>query len=215
METIIFVLEILGVITFSISGAIIAIKKSTDLFGVIFLTIVSAAGGGMVRDVIIGKIPPSIFENYIFALISSICAVGVFVLISMKKQFFFSLQDHIDNVINVFDALGLGVFTVNGMNVVLASSIEADAFLTIFVGLCTGVGGGILRDVFVNDVPFVLRKRVYAVASLSGGTVYFILYHISALSDVISVTVGILIVFTIRMCATKFKWDLPKIVLPE
>ncbi len=214
MDLIILILEIIGTIAFAVSGAIIAIKKELDIFGIIFLAILTASGGGITRDVIIGNFPPNIFENYIFALISTMSALIVFLSVKINKQKFLKQTERIDNIINVFDALGLGVFTVNGMNVVLYSTTEEhNAFLTVFVGLCTGIGGGILRDTLINNVPFVLKKRVYAIASIAGGILYYALYSYTTLSTVISMGTGILFIFIIRMLATKYKWNLPKISL--
>ncbi len=213
MQTVIFVLEIIGTLAFSISGAVTGIKKGADIFGVTFLAVTTSVGGGIIRDVLIGKVPPSIFTNYIFVVIAFVVSVIVFICIYISKNSSHFTNTKVDSIINVFDALGLGVFTVNGMNTVLLSGQNHNAFLIIFVGLCTGIGGGIIRDVLVNDIPFVLHKRVYAVASLIGGVLYYILYTNTSLPYILSLILGIIVVFFIRILAAKYQWNLPKIKL--
>ncbi len=208
---ILFILEIIGTIAFAISGAIVGIKKSTDIFGVVFLGVMTAVGGGVIRDILIGKIPPSMFENYIYALVATLTSLFVFVLAAANRSFFSAKWEKIDTIVNVFDALGLGVFTVNGMSVVLRSEIEHHIFLTVFVGLCTGIGGGIIRDALVNDIPFVLQKRIYALGSIIVGSIYYALYVYLQIDVFVSMSIGIFFVFAIRMLATHFKWNLPRI----
>ncbi len=212
---ILFVLEVIGTIAFAISGAIVGIKKSADIFGVAFLGVVTAVGGGMIRDIIIGKIPPAVFESYIYALVATTTSLLVFAVVAVNKRLLTKKWEKIDTVVNVFDALGLGVFTVNGMSAVLLSDVEYHLFLTVFVGLCTGVGGGIIRDMLVNNMPVVLQKRIYAVASIVGGTLYYALYVYLKVDVVVSTSMAVICIFLIRMLATHFKWNLPKIRLDD
>ncbi len=213
MQTIIFILEIIGTLAFSISGTITGIKKNADIFGVTFLGITTAVGGGIIRDVLIGSTPPTIFTNYIFVVVACSISLLVFIFIFFTKTMIHFTNYKIDITIDIFDAIGLGIFTVNGMNTLLFSAEEYNAFLVIFVGLCTGIGGGMIRDVLVNDIPFVLHRRVYAVAAMIGGIAYYLLYMFTNLNYLISMTVGVLMVFTIRVIAVKCKWHLPKIKL--
>ncbi len=215
MITIIFIFEIVGTIVFSISGAITGVKKNADIFGVSFLAVTTAVGGGIIRDVLIGKVPPSIFTNYIFVVIAFFVSIFVFLSIYVSKNSFHLTNTKIDSIINVFDALGLGVFTVNGMNTVLHTGFSQNAFLIVFVGLCTGIGGGIIRDVLVNDIPFVLHKRIYAVASMVGGILYYFLYTKTNLTYLFSMTLGIFAIFIIRILAAKYQWNLPRINLKK
>lgn len=215
MELIIFILEIIGVIAFAISGAITAIKKKADIFGVVFLGVITAVGGGIIRDILVGHIPPAIFSNYIYVLLAIIVSMVTFVFIWFNRATFLDKSENFDRIINIYDAIGLGVFTVNGMNVLLFSpEYEFTAFLVIVVGLCTGTGGGIVRDVIVNDIPFVLRKRIYAVASLVGGTIYYILFVYFGY-NILAMAVAMLTIVIIRTLASQYKWDLPKIKFDE
>ncbi len=210
MEQLIFILEVLGTIAFAASSAIIGIKRGSDFFGVIFLGLTAAVGGGILRDVLIGNIPPNAFRNEIYILIATLTSVLVFILVALFHGRFDSLHLYFDWLINSFDAVGLGIFTINGMNVAFAHHEEP--FLIVFVGMITGVGGGILRDVMLNDIPFVLRKHIYAVAALLGGIAYYLLltYHVP---QQFSLFFCVFLIFAIRMLATKYKWNLPRIRL--
>ncbi len=210
METVILILEIIGTVAFAAAGAIVGIKKEADLFGVIFLGTITAVGGGVLRDVIIGKTPPTAFVNIIFVSVAILTALIVFVFVYNRP----SLADNkkIDNTVNFFDAIGLGAFTINGMNALLYGDIAYSPFLAVFVGVCTGIGGGIMRDVIVNEIPFVLkRERIYAVVSILGGAVYYVLSDVMNVNSIVSMVVGITTIFLVRMCATKYKWKLPRV----
>ena len=119
-------------------------------------------------------------------------------------------RDAIDAVVNVFDAVGLGVFTVSGMNLAITDDGIGNALLIIVLGMATGIGGGMLRDVMIGEIPFVLRKRIYAVASLAGAVVYYLMF-MAKVNNTVGAVTGICVIFTIRMLATAFKWSLPKV----
>ncbi len=213
MIAIIFILEIIGTLAFSISGTITGIKKGADIFGVSFLAVTTSVGGGIIRDVLIGNVPPAIFTNYIYVVVAFTISIVVFIFIYFTKTMIHFTNLKIDMIIDIFDAIGLGIFTVNGMNVLLFSNQNYNAFLVVFVGLCTGIGGGMIRDVLVNDIPFVLHRRIYAVAAMIGGITYYVLYTFSDFNYLVSMTVGVFTVFFIRVLAVKCNWHLPKIKL--
>ena len=167
MDEVLFVLELIGAAAFAVSGAMAAIEKRADIFGVLFLAVTTALGGGVIRDVLIGRIPPVMFVSYWYLLISVAAALAVFIDAYLRSEKYKLHLDKLDAVNNIFDAIGLAVFTVSGMNA--AMPVSDNIILVLFVGMCTGVGGGMLRDVMTNTMPKVLRKRVYAVASLLGG----------------------------------------------
>ncbi|MFI3257445.1 MAG: trimeric intracellular cation channel family protein [Spirochaetales bacterium] len=208
MTTIIFILEIIGTVAFSFSGAVTGIKKKLDIFGVCFLGVTTAVGGGIIRDVCLGNVPPMIFKNYIYVVIAFGCSAFIFFIIFFTKNRYIT-NKKIDTVITVFDSLGLGIFTVNGMNVVLLHSGDYNAFLVVFVGLCTGIGGGILRDTLVNDIPIIFRKKVYALAGLIGSIPYYILYTQTHIHYIFSMIFCVAVIVFFRLLSLKNQWNLP------
>ena len=210
MEDVMFVLELIGAAAFAVSGALVAIEKKADIFGVLFLAVTTALGGGVIRDVLIGRIPPVMFVSYWYLLISVVAALAVFIDAYLRSEKYKLHLDKLDAVNNVFDAIGLAVFTVSGMNA--AMPVSDNVILVLFVGMCTGVGGGMLRDVMTNTMPKVLRKRVYAVASLIGGGLYYVM-HVLDINQLLSVGCGMLVIFALRLFATIYKWNLPSVKL--
>ena len=210
MEDVMFVLELIGAAAFAVSGAMVAIEKKADIFGVLFLAVTTALGGGVIRDVLIGRIPPVMFVSYWYLLISVVAALAVFIDAYLRSEKYKLHLDKLDAVNNVFDAIGLAVFTVSGMNA--AMPVSDNVLLVLFVGMCTGVGGGMLRDVMTNTMPKVLRKRVYAVASLIGGGLYYVM-HVLDINQLLSVGCGMLVIFALRLFATIYKWNLPSVKL--
>lgn len=209
MEDVMFVLELIGAAAFAVSGAMVAIEKKADIFGVLFLAVTTALGG-VIRDVLIGRIPPVMFVSYWYLLISVVAALAVFIDAYLRSEKYKLHLDKLDAVNNVFDAIGLAVFTVSGMNA--AMPVSDNVILVLFVGMCTGVGGGMLRDVMTNTMPKVLRKRVYAVASLIGGGLYYVM-HVLDINQLLSVGCGMLVIFALRLFATIYKWNLPSVKL--
>lgn len=209
LDIIFLVLELVGTVSFAVSGATVAISKKTDLFGVVFLGSVTAVGGGVMRDILLGLFPPRAFTNALYVSVAVIVSIIVFVLARIFKEKYTMHERVFESVNNVFDALGLGIFTVTGINAALSSDTPSNAFFAIFLGVTTGVGGGILRDLLSASVPSVLKKHIYAVASIAGGCVYYLLVANGVYSTVAAV-ICVAIVFIIRILATVFKWNLPK-----
>lgn len=206
--SIIILFEYLGTFAFAVSGAMLAIKKRIDLFGVLFIGITTALGGGVLRDVLTERLPPAMFTQRVYVLIALLASfVTFFVAFYFKRDTVFD-HEFLQRSINLFDALGLGVFTVSGVNVVLEGPNSANFLFAIFIGMTTGVGGGMLRDIMLMEIPFVLRKEIYAVASLTGGAIYYFMYT-NSVSPSLSILVCISIVFLIRMLAIFGRWKLP------
>lgn len=211
MDKILFVLEIIGTVAFAITGVITAVEKKLDILGAIVLGAVTAVGGGILRDIILGYLPPSAFRHPVYALTAIATSVAVFVLAyflgeKIKKHFDFYSQ-----IINVFDSIGLAVFTVAGVNSAFDRGFGENAFLTIFVAILTGVGGGIMRDIMAGRVPKILRKRIYALAVIIGAGIYYILLNFSLCSEIAAAIIGAGAVLLIRILATVFRWNLPAI----
>lgn len=193
------ILNIIGIIAFAISGAMKGIKYSLDLLGIIVLGIITAIGGGIIRDVLLNQIP-LILKNekdLIFALVASII-----------PYFFVNKIEKISFLIQLFDALGLAVFTVIGA----AKGMEANIgiFGVIIMGSLTGVAGGMLRDILVGETPFVLKEDVYASFAIAGSLLYYILVKFTFLNKMIIIYGVIILIFIGRLFAIKFKWNLPK-----
>lgn len=203
------VLEVAGTISFAISGAMAALEKRVDLFGVIFLGATTALAGGIIRDVLIGKTPPSAFSNYRYMAIAAVTAAIVFLIAWLSKEHYEHNVDVVSAVNNIFDAAGLGAFTITGAKVAMGMGYMDNGFFVVFLAMVTGIGGGVLRDLMIGEIPFVLRKRIYAVASILGGIVYYQLVRYRV-DDMAAAFIGIGIVFGLRMLATIFKWNLPK-----
>lgn len=203
------VLEVAGTISFAISGAMAALEKRVDLFGVIFLGATTALAGGIIRDVLIGKTPPSAFSNYRYMAIAAVTAAIVFLIAWLSKEHYEHNVDVVSAVNNIFDAAGLGAFTITGAKVAMGMGYMDNGFFIVFLAMVTGIGGGVLRDLMIGEIPFVLRKRIYAVASILGGIVYYQLVRYRV-DDMAAAFIGIGIVFGLRMLATIFKWNLPK-----
>ena len=209
-ELVLFVFEMVGTVAFAISGAMIAIKKRVDIFGVIVLSSMTALGGGIVRDILIGHLPPTMFSDYRYVLAAVVTSVVVFVVAYIFRDLYRRSESTVDAVNNIFDALGLGIFTVMGAKVAIESGFTVNGILVVCLAVITGVGGGIIRDIMLKEIPFVLKKRIYAVASILGGTAYHLMY-VNNVNIRVATVAAVLIVFTVRILATVFKLDLPKI----
>ena len=207
-------LEILGTVSFAVSGALVAIGRRLDLFGVLFLGCITATGGGMVRDVLIGKVPPSVFSNSIIIIIAAITSILVFVVSYINRTHFSKFSHRIESINNIFDALGLSLFTILGTETVCAAGFHDKAIFCILMGMITGVGGGIFRDVLADKTPYVLKKHVYALASLCGSALYYFVHPVID-GMVVPAVISMALIFAIRMLATRYLWQLPKIELEE
>lgn len=211
-ELIEYILEMVGTVSFAISGSMVAIKKRVDVFGVVVLGVMTALGGGIVRDILIGHLPPAMFSDYRYVLVAVITSVVVFIIAYIFRDLYQRSEKSVDTVNNIFDALGLGVFTVMGAKVAISSGFTVNGILVVCLAVVTGVGGGLIRDVMLMEIPFVLKKRIYAVASILGGTAYHLMY-VHSVDTEIATAVSVLIVFSVRILATVFKLDLPKVKL--
>ncbi|MBQ6846537.1 MAG: trimeric intracellular cation channel family protein [Oscillospiraceae bacterium] len=209
-ELVLLILEIIGTISFSVSGAMVGIKARLDIFGVVFVSAITAFGGGILRDILIGRTPPAIFENGYMVLLSFLSAIVVFIIIRFKKDEFSVFEERIEFINNFFDAIGLAAFSVMGTEVAFVTGFSGNVFISVTLGMFTGIGGGIFRDVLTDSTPFVFKKHIYAVASIIGSTLYYILRNNFENLVVVSV-VPIVVMFSIRMLATKYRWSLPKI----
>ena len=207
---IIFIVEIIGTIAFASSGAMVAVRKRLDLFGIIVLGVVTAVGGGMLRDLMIGNIPPNMFRNPVYVLAAFLTVLVLFLLFRCWPFLLGSRYiEGYEKIMNILDAIGLGAFTVIGIDTGVEAGYGDYHFLIIFLGVITGIGGGILRDIMAGETPYVLKKHIYACASIAGACLYVVLLQVTR-SD--SAMIGsALLVVAIRILASHFRWDLPGI----
>ncbi|MBE6547412.1 MAG: trimeric intracellular cation channel family protein [Ruminococcaceae bacterium] len=212
--TALFVLEIIGTIAFAVSGALVAIKAKLDLFGVVLLGCITAVGGGILRDIIIGAVPPAIFARFHIVLIAVVVSVVAFIVSYLNRHKFTAFRKKIEHINNLFDAVGLAAFSVMGTEIAFTSGLGDRIFLSITLGLLTGVGGGVIRDILVNDTPYILRKHVYALISIFGSALYYILRYNTG-DATVSMIAPMLSIVILRILAAKYRWSLPKVHIDE
>jgi len=197
----IYVLDLFGTMAFAVTGAFKAIEHKADIVGIIILATITGVAGGTIRDIIVGQFPPNSISDPAYVIITVSSGVAIFFLYTR-------LQKHW-NLFLKFDAIGLGVFTIIGAT--FAYNVFGLNFLAIALsGMLTAVGGGILRDVFVNEIPIVFVKELYASASFVGIIVfYFTLIFNGELY--LATILGIVVTTSLRLVAMKYNWNLPKV----
>ena len=214
MEVAKLILELIdqvGTIAFAVSGAMVAVKKGADLFGVLFLGCITAIGGGTIRDIIIGYVPPRMFSNKMYIILAALSALCVFCLASIFQERYEKNIHLVEQINNVFDALGLGIFAASGAQVAIEAGFQDNLFLMVSLGTTTAIGGGMLRDMMLREIPFVLRKRIYALAAIAGAMAYSLLWR-GGMEPYAASCVCIVVTFSIRIAATVFNWNLPRAI---
>ncbi|MBR5321269.1 MAG: trimeric intracellular cation channel family protein [Clostridia bacterium] len=209
------IIESIGIVAFSISGAMVAIRRKTDLFGVILLAIITTLGGGLTRDVIFSFSPPAFFNSKEYLLLSAIVSIIVFLFARKFSNTYLENETKIEHINDVFDALGLGIFAVMGTKAAFVQGYENYALISITCGVLTCICGGMLRDVLTNSTPFVLVKRIYAIAAIAGAATYYLLYIYGrhyGIEDSLAMVVGVAVTFVLRILAMTFKWNMPKAI---
>jgi uncharacterized membrane protein YeiH len=192
-------LDLFGTMAFAATGAIKAVEHKLDIFGVIFLAAITGLAGGIIRDVVLGKIPPSGISEISYVSIAIVTAIAVFFLYHrIKSQMGLFLT---------FDAVGLGVFTIIGATIAL-NIYGFNVLLMVFAGMITAIGGGIIRDVLVNETPLVFRKELYASISFVGVLLYILLLYEGSNLEIASI-VCIIFITVFRIMAIHYKWNLP------
>lgn len=194
------VLDLLGTFAFAISGALSAAEKRYDLFGVFFVAFITALGGGTTRDLLLGIAPVSWMLNYSYIIVIAIAVFLTFVfykrVLKWRKTLF------------LFDSIGLGVFTIIGMEKALM--MELSWIFAIFMGVISAVLGGVFRDTFNNEVPLILRKEIYATACFFGAFTMVGLHYLGVQQE-INLLLTILMIIAIRVVSVKYKLSLPSI----
>ena len=206
MDTFLFVLEIIGTIAFAVSGAMTGLQKNMDIFGVSILGLTTAVGGGVLRDLILGCTPPATFQDPIYAMLS--LAVSIILFLQRIRRLLMRNSEQFNRILLLMDSLGLGAFTTVGIQIAYDSIEAPGAFLLIFVGVVTGVGGGVLRDLMAGNTPYIFVKHVYACASLAGAVLCVLLWHPAG--SVAAMLSGTLLILLIRGLSAHYRWNLPK-----
>lgn len=209
-----FLFDLIGTIAFAISGAFVGIRKGMDIFGVNVLAVTTACGGGLMRDLIIGSIPPQMFRNPFFVMVAIVVANVVFLLMYLHRHMPRKVAPLYDKLLFWFDSLGLAAFTVDGVMAGIAMGFGDNEFLICFLGFMTAVGGGALRDVLAGQTPDIFRKHVYAVAAIAGAVLMVALLRLFG-SEQIAMLGGFLLVPVLRFLAAHFRWNLPKVKMDE
>ena len=206
MERFLFIFEMIGTVAFAASVAIWGIRKGMDIFGVCILGLTTACGGGMVRDVLLGNTPPAAFQNPMASAVAVVTSLILF--LSGVRHGLMGNQRRYDLFMLWMDSAGLGIFTVMGVRVVWGCVAEPSLYLLVFVGVVTGVGGGLLRDVMAGETPYIFVKHIYACASLIGAVICGVLWHPAG--EVAAMLTGAAAVFAIRCLSAHYRWNLPK-----
>ncbi len=192
------VFDVLGTIAFAISGALMAIKREMDVFGIFIVAFATALGGGILRDVFIGNTPVWWMGHfYVVHFIS----VSVLLAILFRNKIYFLTRS-----LFIFDTIGLAIFTISGVKIGVSANL--DPAVSVILGIMTGCFGGVIRDILCNEIPIIFRKEIYALASLAGAVCFIILYSLN-FDNNISYISTIALVVVIRVLAVKFMISLP------
>jgi uncharacterized membrane protein YeiH len=194
-------LELVGIFVFAISGALLAVRKNFDVFGMAVLAEVTALGGGLLRDVVIGAVPPVAFTDLGYFLTPLAATALVFFLHPQVER--------IQNAVNVFDAAGLGLFCVGGTLKAYEYGLGLTASATL--GMATAVGGGVLRDMLANEVPSLLRwdRDLYAVPAIVGAAMVAVCIALDALTPA-TLGAAVMVAFLLRLLAMRYHWRAPR-----
>jgi uncharacterized membrane protein YeiH len=199
IQMLVLALDLLGTFAFAISGGVAGVKRRHDFFGIMVLAFAAGNAGGITRDLLIGAVPPDAISDWRYLAISVAAGIATFYGHRVIERMRSSVQ--------VFDAAGLALFAVSGSAKALAFGVNPA--MAAVLGMLTGIGGGMLRDLLVGEVPAVLRSEVYAIAALAGAAVVVIGYFLRFPSAIAAIA-GAILCFGIRMFAIRRSWNLPR-----
>ncbi|TAF59216.1 MAG: trimeric intracellular cation channel family protein [Flavobacterium sp.] len=197
-----YLLDIIGTMAFALSGALTAMNKRLDPFGILIIAFVTAVGGGTLRDVLIGRTPVGwmLNLNYVYVIF-----IGYILAILFRKRF-----DKLRKSLFLFDTIGLGVFTLIGLE--KGISIGLHPIICTALGTMTACFGGVIRDILCNEIPVIFRKEIYATICILGGIVFFILKRGNFQDEFIQLVTSLVIII-VRLLVVKFNWSLPTLDL--
>jgi uncharacterized membrane protein YeiH len=204
MKTLVLTLDLVGTFVFALSGATAGARRRLDIFGVLVLSFVAANSGGIVRDLLIGATPPAAISDWRYLAVSVLAGLAIF--------FWYPVINRLRNAVLIFDGAGLALFCVAGAQKALVFGL--DPVMAALLGMLTGVGGGIARDVLLSEVPAVLQSDIYAVAALAGAAVV-VIGHVLDLPSVATTSAGAALCFGLRLAAIRYGWHLPAARAPD
>lgn len=199
LHSLYYFLDLAGTFAFAISGATAAKQRGLDLFGICAIAFIVACGGGIIRDLCIGAIPPAGLTNWHY-LVAAIIAAGLTAGI-------FSVVQRLNRPVLVFDAVGLSLFAITGAQKALAYGHNGQ--VAVLLGITTAVGGGVLRDVLLNRIPVILEKEIYASAALVGALIVVLGNNLKWITSDWASIIGLIVCFTLRILALHYHWNLP------
>ena len=197
-ETLTLVLNLMGTFAFGLSGGILAVRKQMDLFGVLVLSVATGLGGGIMRDIVLGHIPPATLSDWRYLAAAGLAGLSVFL--------WFSRVVHHGKFLTTFDAVGLSIFTVTGTTIALDAGLGPGP--AALLGMLTGVGGGVVRDLLAAEVPLIFRSEVYAVASMLGAIIVIVASQ-TGFSGIPAEILAALATFILRMVSVQRGWKIP------
>ena len=214
-ETMLMIIEYIGTIAFAISGAIIAIENRMDILGVTILGTTTAVGGGIMRDVIIGRNVPVVFNSPSYLIVAGITTILVFVTFVILKKLDLTKNKIYKLVIHITDSLGLGVFVIIGATSTLEAGVT-NHLLVLFCSVLTAVGGGVLRDIMAAKIPGIFRKHIYCVVAIFGALFFYLLLINTPenVHNIITIS-SIALVVVLRFLAFHFELNLPKVKIED
>ena len=195
------VLDLIGTFVFALSGAVVGIKRRLDIFGVLVISFAAASAGGITRDLLIGSVPPAAIRDWRYMAASVLGGLLIFIWFPRSQG-----SSRVRNFVLLFDAAGLGLFAVTGTQKAMGYGLNP--VMASLLGMLTGVGGGMMRDVLVAEIPNVLRSDLYAVAALAGAVVVVVGHQLGVAPSVAAV-LGAVICFGLRLVAIRRGWQLP------
>lgn len=198
IKMLVLALDLAGTFVFALSGALAGVKRRLDFFGIMVLSFAAANAGGITRDLMIGAVPPAAISDWRYLAVSLGAGVLTF--------FWYPMIERLHGSVLVFDAAGLALFAVSGAQKALVFGLNP--VMAALLGMVTGIGGGMVRDVLLAEVPTVLRAEIYAVAALGGATVV-VIGHLLLLPSTIVAIGGAILCFAVRMLALFRRWQLP------
>ena len=212
-ESFILAMDIVGTIAFAISGAMVAIQKKMDIFGVIMLAVTTATGGGILRDLIIGRTPPAAFQDPKYVMMATVTAIIVFLWMAALQRLHTNetlaklVERTYVELLFGADSLGLAIFTVDGILIGYRFGYQENHFLLIFLGVVTGVGGGVMRDLFARRMPEIFAINIYASASILGAAATLFFTGFMTVKE--AIVFGFVTICAIRLIAHVFDLNLP------
>jgi uncharacterized membrane protein YeiH len=195
------VLDLIGTFVFAVSGAVVGIRQRLDIFGVLVLSFAAASAGGIMRDLLIDSVPPAAIRDWRYMTAAVLAGLLIFIWFPRRQR-----VSRVRNLVLLFDAAGLAVFAVTGTQKALGYGLHPA--MAPLLGMLTGIGGGMLRDILVSEIPNVLRSDLYAVAALAGAVVV-VIGHQLHLEPVLAAVLGAVLCFGLRLVAIRRGWQLP------